>query len=180
MASVSQQVATVAQSLQRVREECFDSIHKTRDDLLMRLSRSDETLRRETQNRETGVRESDAKIDKLVQAICAERSARNVMNHQLGSQLETALSNLDADQQSRSQERAEIERMCQGVKDATASEQARNEEQWKWHRETAQRLDARLDERAGADLAQQVRVTEMESCVERLRFSVTSVDSALA
>lgn len=34
-------------------------------------------------------------------------------------------------------------------------EQARNEEQWNWHMETANRLDARLQERTTADLQQQ-------------------------
>jgi len=180
IAALSQQVTAVAASLQGVKDDCQQSIQKCREEEQLKTERMEEAVLRETQQREMSHKDMEAKIDKLVQAICAERSARDVASHQLSSQMDAAVASLEADRNLRAQERAEVERLYQGMKHQVDAECARNEEQWNWHLETAKRLDARLEDRHTADLSNSVRLQEMEASCERLRATVTSVESALS
>jgi len=180
IAQVSQQVTAVTNSLQTVKDECQELMQRARAEESMRTERMEEAITRETQQREMGLKDVETKIDKLVQAIYAEKSARDVSSHQLASQLETAVGGIEADRALRAQERAEMERLYDAVKHQVDAEQARNEEQWNWHMETAKRLDARLEERASADLQQQMRLSEVEASAERLRATIASVEGSLA
>jgi len=180
IASMSNQVATLTAQLQGVKDECRQSLQQASQEEVLRRERMEEAITKETQQREVGLKDIEMKVDKLVQAICAERSARDVAVHQLGSQLEQQAAQLESDRNLRTQDRAEVERLLQGMQHQVQAEQARNEEQWNWHSEAANRLEHRLEERAAADVAQQVKLNEVEANLERLRTSVSGVENALA
>jgi len=180
IANLTQQVNSMGPTLQGVRDDCQKAIDQARADLAMRGDRMEEAVTHESQQREYGFKDVEAKIDKLVQAVCAERSARDVVSHQLSAQLEAVTAGVESDRSLRAQERAEMERQYQAVRHEVSAEQARNEEQWNWHMEAAKRLDARLEEGASADMAHQLRLTELEAGADRLRASVACAESALA
>lgn len=180
IANLTQQVNSIGPTIQGVRDDCKKAIDQARADLASRGERMEESVTRESQHREFAFKDVESKIEKLVQAVCAERSARDVVSHQLSAQLDAVTAGLESDRSVRLQERAEMERQYEVIKHQVDAEQSRNEEQWNWHMETAKRLDARLEERASADMAQQMRLTELEAGADRLRASVASTESALA
>jgi len=180
IANLTQQVNSIGPTIQGVRDDCKKAIDQARADLASRGERMEESVTRESQHREFAFKDVESKIEKLVQAVCAERSARDVVSHQLSAQLDAVTAGLESDRSVRLQERAEMERQYEVIKHQVDAEQSRNEEQWNWHMETAKRLDARLEERASADMAQQVRLMELEAGADRLRASVASIESALA
>jgi len=177
--AIAHQVTAVAASLQSVKDECQASIQQSRSEECMRAERLEEAITRESQQRELGLREVQEKLNKLFQAISEERSARDVGHHQLMSRLESVVAGVESDRSMRAQEHAEMTRLYDTVKHQVSVEQARNEEQWNWHMETANRLDARLQERTTADLQQQARLGELEASAERLRASMAAVETAL-
>jgi len=180
IAALAEQVNSISPTIQSVRGDCQMAIDQARADLAMRSERMEEAVSRESKEREVGFKEMETKIDKLLQAVCAERSARDVVSHQLSAQLEAVTMNVESDRSLRAQERAEMQRLYEAVKHQVDAEQARNEEQWNWHLQTAKRLDASLEERVSAATAQQMRITELEAGADRLRASVASVESSVA
>jgi len=180
IAQMAKQVATLTAQLQGVKDECTQKCQHVQQEEAMSRERMEEAITRETQQREVGLKDVEMKIDKLVQAICSERSARDVAVHQMNSLVMQTRDSVESDRSLRAQERSETDRALSSMKHQVDSEGARNEEQWNWHLETAKRLDARLEERSSADVALQVKVSDVESSLECLKASSSSLESGQA
>jgi len=180
IAQLAKQVATLTAQLQGVKDTCTQKCQTVQQEEALARERMEEAVARETQQREVGLKDVESKIDKLVQAICSERSARDVAVHQLGAQIQQVVSGVEGDRSLHEQERAEVQRMLSSMKHQVDAETARNEEQWTWHLESAKRMDARLEEKNSSDVATQLKVNELESAVECLKASTSSLESAQA
>lgn len=180
IAALSSQVVAVAGQLQAVKDECKQGLQHIREEMTMQHNRMEETIKRETHQREVGMKDAELKVDRVAQAVCAERSAREVATHQLSAQQEQAARVADEQRNVRSQEKAAMQRAVDGLKHQMEALKARSEEKFSQQFETEKRVDLRLEELGSADAVQVQRLQGLEADAERLRASVAATEATMS
>mmetsp|Transcript_67127 Transcript_67127/g.172861 ORF Transcript_67127/g.172861 Transcript_67127/m.172861 type:complete len:626 (+) Transcript_67127:65-1942(+) len=180
MAMMSQEVASMSLRLQGVKDECLEALQRYREDEVVQRDQAASALARESAEREATLRDADAKIDRVVQMMYSERSARDVADHQLAKQLEMIQTCFESERGTRAREHAETSRVLEAMRHDLDTELEKNAAIWNQHLDMVKRLDVLVSEQATSELSNQHRLTSLESETEKVRSTVAALESAIA
>lgn len=170
----------MSQRLQGVKDECLEALQRYREEEVVCRDQAAVALARESTEREATLRDADAKIDRVVQMMYSERSARDVADHQLAKQLEAVSNQFDQERGTRAKEHAELSRVLEAMRHDLDAELEKNASIWNQHLDMVKRLDVLVQEQSTAELSTQQRLTCLESETEKVRATVASMESTVA
>jgi hypothetical protein len=173
----SQELQGVASQLQKVKDDCWKAVRTFEEQEELRRKQLLSTINHETAEREAGQRDMFSQVERAFQVVAAERSARDVADHQLQKQMEQMQADLDLERSHRVNEQAELDRKISSVGHALEIESHKNSESHSRGFEQHKRSEVRQDEHQSNSMAHNQRIQSVESESEKMKAHLAALES---